>query len=115
LLHRTIKKVTEDIEAMRFNTAVSTMMIFVNHLHGLQSIPRAALEGVLTVLCPFAPHLAEELSARLGFTPRAALGTESASCLSVAAWPSWDEALCVDDVVTLPIQVNGKVRAKLEV
>jgi leucyl-tRNA synthetase len=116
LLHRTIKKVTLDIEAMRFNTAISTMMIFVNHLHGLSAIPQAALEGILTVLCPFAPHLTEELSARLGFAPSAAEGASgNARCLSLAAWPAWDESLCVDDVVTLPVQVNGKVRAKLEV
>src|SRR5690606_22624244 len=114
LLHRTIKKVTEDIEAMRFNTAISTMMICVNHLQGLRAVPHAALEGILTVLCPFAPHLSEELAAHLGLHLRPPEGATSASCLSVTAWPTWDEALCIDEVVTLPVQVNGRVRAKLE-
>lgn len=115
LIHRTIKKVTEDIEAMRFNTAISTMMIFANHLSGLKEVPRAAVEAILTILCPFAPHLAEELVAQIGLQPLPAPGADSAICLSVSAWPTWDEALCVDNVVTLPIQVNGKVRSKLEI
>lgn len=114
-LHRTIKKVTEDIEGMRFNTAISAMMIFTNHLNSLKAIPRAALEGLLTVLSPFAPHLSEELFAQLKTTPLPAEGLDAACCLTQAAWPTWDEALCVDQVVTLPVQVNGKVRAKLEI
>ena len=115
LMHRTIKKVTEDIEALRFNTCVSTMMIFANHLNSLNAVPQVALEAILTVLCPFAPHLAEELAAQIGLKASPAEGAERASCLSVTAWPTWDEALCVDSVVTVPIQVNGKVRAKLEI
>ncbi len=114
-MHRTIKKVTEDIESMRFNTAVSTMMIFANHLNGLTAVPQEALEAILTVLCPFAPHLSEELAKEAGITPKPAEGAPEASCLSLSAWPEWDEKLCVDDVVTIPIQVNGKVKAKLEV
>jgi leucyl-tRNA synthetase len=115
LMHRTIKKVTEDIEGLRFNTAVSTMMIYTNHLNSLSAVPQVALEAILTVLCPFAPHLAEELAAQIGLAPRPAEGATSASCLSLTAWPTWDEALCIDNVVTLPIQVNGKVRSKLKI
>lgn len=115
LLHRTIKKVTEDIEAMRFNTAISTMMIFTNHLLTLKATPKPALEGLLTVLCPFAPHLSEELFKELGLPLQEPKGQGAIVCLSQAAWPKWDEALCVDDVVTLPVQVNGKVRSKLEI
>jgi leucyl-tRNA synthetase len=103
LLHRTIKKVTGDIEALRFNTAVSQMMIFVNHLGTLDQPPRAALKGLLLVLSPFAPHLAEELWEQLGGPPP----------LALQAWPSWDESLCEDDVVEMPVQVNGKVRSRV--
>jgi leucyl-tRNA synthetase len=115
LLHRTIKKVTEDIEGMRFNTAISAMMIFTNHLLTLKAVPPVALQGLLHVLCPFAPHLSEELAQELGVKPSAPVIEDSAVCLSQSSWPTWDEALCVDDVVTLPVQVNGKVKAKLEV
>lgn len=118
-LHRTIKKVTDDILALRFNTAISTMMTYVNHLTSLSEVPRAAVLPLLVVLCPFAPHLAESLFAELGGArglPQAdgAEGSLPAPCLSLAAWPSWDESLCVDDVVTVPVQVNGKVRARVE-
>lgn len=114
LLHRTIKKVSGDIESLRFNTAISTMMIYANHLASLKQIGHDAIEGLLVVLCPFAPHLAEELFAHLGMS-RPQLGGDSvANCLSLAAWPEWDETLCVDNVVTVPIQVNGKVKARIE-
>ncbi len=100
LVHRTVKKVGEDIEALRFNTAVSAMMILVNHLGGLDRPPRDAVERLVLVLSPFAPHLAEELWERLGHAPSVAN----------VAWPSFDPALCVDDVVDVPVQVNGKLR-----
>jgi leucyl-tRNA synthetase len=118
-LHRTIKKVTEDILGLRFNTAISAMMTYVNHLTSLSDVPRGAVVPLLLVLCPFAPHLAEALFAELGQQrglPQAD-GTEGKSpapCLSLAAWPSWDESLCVDEVVTVPVQVNGKVRSRVE-
>ncbi|MCH2110589.1 MAG: leucine--tRNA ligase [Polyangiaceae bacterium] len=120
LLHRTIKKVTHDIEGMRFNTAVSTMMIYVNHLGSQTELPGDALEPFLLVLSPFAPHLAEELWSQLALKrgiPAAdgSPAADPAPCIAQAAWPTWDESLCVDTVVTLPVQVNGKVRAKLEV
>ena len=104
LLHRTIKKVAEDIETMRFNTAVSTMMILVNRLASLDSTPRGALEKLLQVLAPFAPHLAEELWSELGHT----------ELCSATPWPSFDEGLCVDDFVEIGVQVNGKARGRVK-
>jgi leucyl-tRNA synthetase len=114
LLHRTIKKVTQDIEALRLNTAISAMMIFTNHLLSLSQVPAQAMQGLLTILCPFAPHLSEELSSRLEFKRELPYSDQMAPCLSIALWPEWDEALCIDNVVTVPIQVNGKVRARME-
>ncbi len=114
LLHRTIKKVTGDIDTLRFNTAISAMMIYTNHLTGLKSVPQEAIAPFLVVLSPFAPHLAEELSSVLGLALQHEGGNGAASCLAQVAWPSWDEGLCTDNRVVLPIQVNGKVKARLE-
>jgi len=115
LMHRTIKKVTGDIEGLRLNTAISSMMIYTNHLLALERIPRLAFEQLLVILCPFAPHLSEELFATLGMSRNLPGESQRASCLSIAAWSSWDEAYCVDNVVTVPIQVNGKVKARMDV
>ncbi len=104
LVHRTVKKVGEDIEGLRFNTAVSAMMILTNHLNGLASPPREAVEKLVLCLGPFAPHLAEELWERLGHAPSVAH----------AAWPSFDPAACIDDVVEIAVQVNGKMRARIQ-
>jgi leucyl-tRNA synthetase len=99
-----VKKVTEDVEALRYNTAVSAMMIFTNHLATLEAIPREAAEKLVLCLSPYAPHLAEELwSGPLGKT----------GSLARQPWPEFDEALCVDDVLEIPVQVNGKVRGKV--
>ncbi|HEY6080985.1 MAG TPA: leucine--tRNA ligase [Polyangiaceae bacterium] len=103
LLHRTVKKVGEDIEAMRFNTAVSTLMILTNRLASLEATPRAALEKTLQVLAPFAPHLCEELWSELGHP----------GLIADAEWPSYDLALCVDDVIEIGVQVNGKARGRV--
>jgi leucyl-tRNA synthetase len=100
LLHKTIKKVTRDIDALGFNTAITAMMVFLNHLSGIASPPRAAVEALVLLVSPFAPHLGEELW-RLTGHPRS---------LAYEPWPTYDEALCVDDVVELAVQVNGKVR-----
>jgi leucyl-tRNA synthetase len=102
-LHKTVKKVTEDIETLHYNTAISTMMIFTNHLNALQTVPREAVEKLVLCLSPFAPHLAEELYAGLGHE----------GGIAAAEWPSFDPALCLDDIVELPVQVNGKVRGKV--
>ena len=104
LLHRTIKKVGEDIETMRFNTAVSTLMIFTNHLAGFDAPPRGAVEKLLQVLAPFAPHLAEEQWAALGHD----------ELLADGAWPAFEPALCVDDVIEIGVQVNGKARGRVK-
>jgi leucyl-tRNA synthetase len=104
LLHRTIRKVTEDIEALRFNTAIAQLMIFSNEMTRLERRPRALLEPFVLLLSPFAPHLAEELWQRLGHT----------GSLAHETWPSWDPALVVEDTVTVAVQVNGKLRATVE-
>ncbi len=103
LLHRTIKKVTRDIESMAFNTAISAMMVYTNHLLSLPVVPRDAALPLVLLVSPFAPHLGEELWRHTGH----------AESLAYEPWPTWDEALCVDDVVELPVQVNGKVRGKV--
>jgi leucyl-tRNA synthetase len=104
VMHQTVRKVTEDVEALKFNTAVSQMMVFVNELTRLEKRPRAALEALVLVLAPFAPHIAEELWSRLGH----------AESLARAPWPAFDPAQCVEDTVTLAVQVNGKLRGTLE-
>jgi leucyl-tRNA synthetase len=103
LVARTVKKVGDDIEAMRFNTAVSAMMILANHLHGLDAPPREAMEKLVLCLSPFAPHLAEELWERLGHPPS----------IADAGWPTYDPALCIDAEVEIAVQVNGKVRGRI--
>ena len=105
LLHQTIKKVTEDIEALRFNTAISQMMIFTNEMTKSSQRPRAVIEPFILLLTPFAPHVAEELWRLLEHQPS----------VSQQPWPTFDPALTVSERVTIPIQVNGKLRAKLEV
>ncbi len=104
-LHRTIRKVTEDIEALKFNTAIAQMMVFVNEVNPVPARPRAVLEPFVLVLAPFAPHIAEELWQRLGH----------AESLAYAPWPAFDPALCVEDTVTVAVQVNGKLRATIDV
>ncbi len=105
LLHQTIKKVTDDIEALRFNTAISQMMVFTNEMTKTEQRSRALLEPFVLILAPFAPHLAEELWEVLGHPPS----------VSQQPWPIFDPALTVSDRLTIPIQVNGKLRTKLDV
>ena len=105
LLHQTIKKVTEDIEALRFNTAISQMMILTNELTKAEHRARALLEPFVLLLAPFAPHLAEELWAILGKEPS----------VSQQPWPRFDPALTVSERLTIPVQVNGRLRGKIEV
>jgi leucyl-tRNA synthetase len=102
IVHRTVQKVGDDIEGLRLNTAVSAMMKLVNHLNGFEQPPREALEKLVLCLSPFAPHLAEELWELLGHAPSVAN----------APWPQFDPALCVDDVLEIAVQVNGKVRGR---
>jgi leucyl-tRNA synthetase len=105
LLHQTIAKVTEDIEAMRFNTAISALIELTNAAYKWPSMPRAVAGPYVLLLSPLAPHLAEELWQRLGH----------AESLAYHAWPVADPALLKADVIEIPVQVNGKVRAKITV
>ncbi len=111
-LHACIKKVTEDLEGLRFNTAISAMMVFVNEAMAWESRPLGLLREFLILLQPFAPHLAEELWARL----HAAAGfAHPASGLALAyqPWPRFDPALLLESTLEIPVQVNGKLRDKI--
>ncbi|MEF7494913.1 leucine--tRNA ligase [Lysinibacillus sphaericus] len=103
--HQTVKKVTEDYEGIRFNTAISQMMVFINDCYKAEVIPTAYAEGFVKMLAPIAPHIAEELWNLLGHE-----GT-----LSYEQWPTYDESKLVDDEVEVAVQVAGKVRAKIVV
>ena len=106
-LHACIKKVTEDLDGMRFNTAISAMMVFVNEAIAWEVKPVAVLRTFLQLLQPFAPHVAEELWAKLpGAEPIA---------LAYAPWPKYDPALLVETEIELPVQVNGKFRDVIKV
>ena len=105
LLHRTIQKVTEDTDAQKFNTAISTMMEFVNHTTKLESRPLSVLSPFVLLLAPYAPHIAEELWAALGNT----------TTLAYAPWPQFDLALTKSNTIEIPVQVNGKMRVILTV
>ena len=105
VVHATIKKVSEDIEALSFNTAISQMMVCTNALTAANPRSREAVRLLVTVLGPFAPHLAEELWERIGGTGLAA----------DQPWPSYDPALLIEDEIEMPVQVNGKLREKIVV
>jgi leucyl-tRNA synthetase len=102
-LHRTIDKVTKDIQALSFNTAIARMMEFVNFCTPLERRPRGILEPFVTILSPFAPHLAEELWEILG----------RPAPVSLAAWPAVEEKWLRDDTVEIPVQVQGKLRGRV--
>jgi len=105
LVHKTIKKVTEDIETMSFNTAISAMMILVNELYKAECRSEEALKPLVQILAPFAPHLAEELWEKMG----------GQGLCSLAPWPKYDRTLVADDTVTIGVQVNGKMRGTIEI
>jgi leucyl-tRNA synthetase len=105
LMHKTIKAVSQDIRLLGFNTAISRMMEFVNYFNKLEKRPRAAMETLVLLLSPFAPHISEELWRLLGHP----------SSLAYEPWPQYDDALTVDANVEIPIQVNGKNRSKMVV
>jgi leucyl-tRNA synthetase len=110
LVHATIKKVTEDIESLSFNTAISQMMVFVNGFTNVERIPVAAMRMLLVLLNPFAPHLTSELWEKLGAKFRI-----EPSEITRQPWPSYDEALLVEAEVEIAVQINGKMRARLKV
>ncbi len=97
--HKTIKKVTEDMEALRFNTAISQLMIFTNDAYKQEELPRQAMEDFIQLLSPLAPHIAEELWEKMG----------RSDSLTYAAWPKFDEAWTTESEVEIVVQVNGKI------
>lgn len=105
LLHKTIKKVGDDLESLSFNTAISALMILVNEIGSAKVKQRGILKTLTQLLAPLAPHLAEELWQRLG----------GQGLVALAAWPKYDPALAKDDVVSMGVQVNGKTRGTIEI
>ena len=105
LMHKTIKKVTEDIDALGFNTAIAAMMTLVNEMYKVGSVSRDELKTLTILFNPFAPHMTEELWEVMNFG-----GT-----VTDQKWPEFDESKCVENVVEIAVQVNGKVRAKINV
>jgi len=104
-LHKAIRSITEDTDEMRFNTAIATMMEFVNALYKRETIPQSVAERFTVMLSPYAPHLAEELWERLGRD----------GSVAHAEWPDYDEALTVDDTVEIGVQVMGQFRGSIEI
>ncbi len=105
LTHQTLKKVTHDIAEFKFNTAVAQMMIFANHLQTLKELPAQALSTLLICLSPFAPHMTEEIWEKMGHK----------KMIMQEKWPAFDAELAKESTITLPIQVNGKLRGSIEV
>lgn len=104
LLHKTIKKVSNDTANLEFNTAIAQMMIFINEVNRHEEIPADMWEKFLMLLNPYAPHLAEELWERMGHD----------NSIALEQWPEWDEALTIEDKVTVVVQINSKNRSQLE-
>lgn len=104
LMHKTIKKVTQDTSSLNFNTAISQMMVFVNELSKTPILPKVALENLVLLLSPYTPHLAEELWQMLGHEPS----------VSKESWPLWNEEKTKDEEIELVIQINGKLRARIK-
>lgn len=105
LLHQTIAKVTDDIEGLRFNTAIAALMEFSNAAAKWRVLPRDVVESFVLLLAPLAPHIAEELWSRLGHT----------ESLAYATWPEFEDALLKTDTIEVPVQVNGKMRGRIEI
>lgn len=101
--HKTIKKVSEDIESLKFNTAIASLMSLINEIYATKQINKAELKTFITLLNPFAPHMTEEMYENVGFD----------GMLNEQKWPEFDEVLCVDDTIEIVAQINGKVKAKL--
>jgi leucyl-tRNA synthetase len=106
LMHKTMKKVTDDIESMAFNTAISSLMVYTNHLLSLKDgVPVEAAEKLTLMVSPFAPHLGEECWSLLGHE----------ESLAYHPWVEFDESLCVDETITMGVQVNGKARGEITI
>lgn len=102
--HKTVKKVTEDIEAMKFNTAIAAMMTLINDIYSVGSINKAELRTLCIMLNPFAPHVTEEMFNNI-----------FGEILNEQSWVTYDEALCKDETIEIVVQVNGKLKAKLNI
>ena len=105
LMHKTIKKVSEDIESMKFNTAIAAMMTLLNEIYNVGSITKKEFRDLLIILNPFAPHVTEELYQMIGCE----------GILDEQEWVTYDEALCKDDTIEIVCQINGKVKSKLTI
>ncbi|WP_137788587.1 leucine--tRNA ligase [Bacillus sp. E(2018)] len=105
LYHMTVKKVTEDYEGLRFNTAISQLMVFVNEANKQEVLPKDFMQGFVKMLSPIAPHICEELWEMLG----------GEGSIAYASWPVWDEAQLVENEVEIVVQVNGKLKAKMTI
>ncbi len=105
-MHKTVKKVSEDIEQMKYNTAIAALMTLLNKIYENGKINRAELKTLIILVNPFAPHVTEEMWANCGYGEMLAKDAE---------WPSFDEAKCVDSTVEIVVQINGKIRARLSV
>ena len=105
-MHKTVKKVSEDIEQMKYNTAIAALMTLLNKIYEIGKINRAELKTLIILVNPFAPHVTEEMWANCGYGEMLAKDAE---------WPSFDEAKCVDSTVEIVVQINGKIRARLSV
>lgn len=105
MMHKAIKKVSNDIEEMKFNTSVSTFMTMVNEFYRIKSINKAEFKTFLTLLNPFAPHITEELNKLIGFNDD----------ISTYTWPEYDDAKTIDDEITIAIQVNGKLKGTINI
>ena len=105
LMHKTIKKVSDDIESMKFNTAIAAMMTLLNEIYNVGSITKKEFRDLLIILNPFAPHVTEELYQMIGFE----------GVLDEQEWVTYDEALCKDDTIEIVCQINGKVKSKLTI
>src|SRR2546423_13466590 len=104
VLHATVKKVSEDIESLSFNTAISQMMIFVNTFTNAEAVPISAMRAFLVLLNPFAPHVSSELWENLNLPGQ----------ITEQPWPSYDEKFLIENEVEMVIQVNGKVRERMK-
>ena len=105
MMHKAIKKVSNDIEEMKFNTCISTFMTMVNEFYKAKKINKAEFRTFLELLNPFAPHITEELNENLGFK----------ETLAQSSWPTYDEEKTKEDIINLPIQMNGKLRATIDI
>lgn len=101
-IHKTIKKVSNDIENLKFNTAIAALMTLINEIYAKKSITKGELKTFITLLNPFAPHMTEEINELMGYDVP----------LSSTEWVSYDEAMCVDDTIEIVAQINGKVKCK---